>query len=490
MWRFVIGHPVSGAVLSTLEASAARVLDAGLSLTLDEVNSPKEAEWQGLGEFPDRAWVQVQSLRPDGSWQTLFSGTSLQSPDPDAQEPGKYLLVGAKYKRLNEEPVDQERTVKGPIDAQLTALFTGLTAQLPYLTVGPVTPSSLIGGERVHNFEPSDVAINAVAGAAGYGWGVTPGGVLWAAPKTAAIGAEILADDSQTGVEIEWRDRTTEALVTAVVWSVTRRTDGSLISWESRHAQAGALGRSAIPRLIRPQDVGAVTSLTAGTYRNGARVLSPAERAILVGESPNDGLIRTLQYRRASGDTDLSLTLSEPCEDVVLDTQPLGPGAAVTVSRYQPDPRGGPGSAVQTSPVPLPVGRQRLGLGPMTAQSVIRVSLPTADTDAINFTGLRGLTLARDLLDVAAGSLYHLPARRVGKATLPGFVPFGSAVRALYRGAEVRERCAGLRYLLSVEHGEQTEVMIGESDTDRDAEAIKVIVDRRDRAAVREAAGI
>jgi hypothetical protein len=486
----VIGHPVSGLPLSTLEATAARVLDAGLSLHLDETNSPKEAEWQGLGEFPDRAWVQVQSVRPDGSWQTLFSGTSLQSPDPDAQEPGKYLLVGAKYKRLNELPVDQEKTLKGPIDVQLTALFTGLTYQLPYLTVGPVTPSSLVGGERVHNFEPSDVAIGAVAGAAGYAWGVSPAGALWAAPKAAALGAEILADDSQTGVEIEWRDRTTEALVTAVVWSVSRRLDGSPISLESRDPLADTLGRSAVPRLIRPQDVPAVTHLTAGTYRNGARLLSTAERAILVGESPNDGLIRTLQYRRADGDTNLTFTPSEACADVVLDTQPLGPGAAVTISRYQPDPRGGPSSSIQTSPVPLAAVRQRLSLGALTAQSVVTISLPTADTDAINFSLMRGQSVTRELLDNAAQNLYRLPARRVGKATLPGFVPFGSAVRALYRGAEVRERCAGLRYLLSVEHGEQTEVMIGESDTDRDAEAIKVIVDSRDRAAVREAAGV
>lgn len=492
MWRIKLGHPATGAVGSTIYATAAQVTEAGLTITLDEWGGNKTATWTGLtGGAQDRSRVWIEVLDADGvTYKPVFSGVLTKRP---SAANGAREAVGDKYLRLKELPVRMASTgdiynsdVQGggsPVMNDTTSAPTSVDVgaemrrvvsdealgDLPHLVVTAASaPDAGVQGKRLYNGESVAAALDGlVSFKAGWGWTILPNDKLYVGPPPAAV---TTVNAALEGVKIELRDVVSEGLINAVRW-IYNLPNGKQIVYESQDASVGTLGRSALTRYIDQRSAAAIIENAPANYfyfDSGAdateQVLPPEGVALL-----RDGMAGGLPVAVANKH---GLRLAEQADWVEIrfvssatGTTLFSPDGDVNVPDSNQDKR----YYWRKWAARLPVGYE------------IGVSVPSGGLAAL--LELNPKRLRRDLLDDAAKDLYRIPAQHAGTASVLGIQPPAGKVTVKRPSLpDITEKCVGTRYL--IQFPMRTEYLIGEPDVSADAQVLRVLIDRKDAKAV------
>lgn len=492
MWRFRFGDPRTSAPTGTVQATAAQVTTAGLTIDLDQWGGSKSATWKGLtGPAQDnaRVWIDVQT---PGGWQEVFGGVLVRRPsgtsgEREALGDREYRLNWLPVERLTSAPTDQERAtaLQPGGDLDLLSLDIGQAARmlgaeakltLPHLVVSKAdVPDAGKALRREYRGESMTAALTGLLAAkVGWGWTVLPGDRLHIGPPAERVAT---LNDATPGVQVTYRDVVTEGTQNVVRW-VWTLPDGQQIVHKSRHAHADQVGSYGVTRYVDGRS-------TAAVVENAPAVIY--EKSSSGSESD---VTATYDFLRGAPEPGTAVGL-------ILGLRVVCQEAADWVEvEFYTFPGGNPSLEVVTpqGSVTRPYSTEnasgetfRVFVTGLPAGSSVGLTHP--DISSAGKTSVAELNphrLNRTLLDDAATDLYRIPPQHAASASEPGLQPpAGSVVITRPGRSDITEKIVGTRYL--IREPVRTEYLIGEPDNDPDATVLRVLVDRKDQAAVDQA---
>ena len=497
MWKFEFGHPKTSAVTQTVLATDAQVTAAGLTLDLDVWGGCQKASWAGLTGPPldnSRVWISVEDPTAPGGWRRRFSGCLTTRPSGPS---GTREALGDKYHRMkwlpvtrkSSAPTDQERAqaLQPSGDPDLTSLDAGnairklgaeAQVDLPHLIVTETgVPDAGVNVTRTYKGQSIASACDALAAVkSGWGWTTRADDTLYFGPP---VTREASLSTAQRGVRVTLRDVTTEGTINAVRW-IYELPGGLEVAYESHHPSIAAAPRSAIVRYIDARSAAAVVERVPATVYERS---TTGEGTVDASETGSYAFLRDGNAARGAVGLILGLraVLGEPADwvDVAFTTFPGGnPTLDVGASHTAYSTDLASGEYVRLSLLDLEAGTS-VGLSHASSDS-------SGKTVVIELNPLR---LNRAELDAAAEELYHIPPDHAATVSEPGLQePAGHVTITRPGQPPIQETVVTTR--LRIQHPPRTEYVVGEPEGSVDAQAVRVIVDRKDRETLNSAAAL
>ncbi|WP_412027925.1 hypothetical protein [Deinococcus yunweiensis] len=493
MWKFEFGHPKTSAVTQTVLATDAQVTAAGLTLDLDVWGGCQKASWAGLtGPQADtsRVWISVADPTAPGGWRRRFSGCLTVRPSGPS---GTREALGDKYHRLkwlpvtrqSSRPTTEERALGAlpfntdedvdsfDLGAAVRKLGREAQADLPHLIVTPAgVPTVGTGVIRDYKGQSIAGALDVLAALQpGWGWTTRPDDTLYLGPPVARV---VELSTAQRGVRIALRDVTTEGTINAVRF-VYELPGGEEVRYEFPHPSAATAPRACIVRYIDSRSAPAVVEPVPATYvsRNASGDEAVVDYALLRDGDTSYTSVTPVQQ-------ELRAVLAEGADWVDVGFR-VFPGEPVTLSApdrttvYETDEETG-----------LQVVLQLLNVPP---DSTVSLSCTGTAGTRSAVTELNPLRLNGTPLQAEANRLYHVPPQHAATISEPGLhEPAGSVVITRRWESTITEAVVTTR--LRIQDPPRTEYIVGEPEGSVDAQAVRVIIDRKDRETLNDAAAL